>query len=153
MDVFGFREALATAHSIMLPGNVQSRVVSLPGLALLKLICWQERHYQFPRKDAHDLQLILLHYLTAPNEARLWDEFIAWTLGNDFQYELAGPRMLGFDMRELLDAASRNRVAMLLLAQIDPDKPGVLPYEMNAGDPERARAWLSALMQGLRTDD
>ena len=153
MDVFGFREALATAHSIMLPDNVSSRAVSLPGLALLKLICWQERHYQSPRKDAHDLQLILRHYLSAPNEARLWDEFIAWTPGDDFEYELAGPRMLGHDRRELLDDTGRNRVAMLLLAQVDPDKPGILPHEMNTGDPERAQAWLSALLRGLQTAD
>lgn len=153
MDVFGYREALAAAHPIMLPGNVSSRVVSLPGLALLKLICWQERHYQFPRKDAHDLQLILRHYLSAPNEARLWDEFMAWTLEESFEYELAGPRMLGHDMRELLDDSSRNRVVGMLLAQVDPDKPGVLPQEMNIGDPERAQAWLIALLLGLQTAD
>ncbi len=150
MDVFGFREALAAAHRVVLPGNVQSRVVSLPGLALLKLICWQERHYRFPRKDAHDLQLILRYYLSAPNEARLWDEFMAWTLDDDFEYELAGPRMLGHDMRELLDNPSRSRVAGLLLAQIDPDKPGILPHEMNRSEPERARAWLVALLQGFQ---
>ena len=153
MNVFGFREALAVAHSIVLPGNVSSKVVSLPGLALLKLICWQERHYLFPRKDAHDLQLILRYYLSAPNEARLWNEFIAWTLGDDFEYELAGPRMLGHDRRELLDGTGRSRVAKLLLAQVDPDRPGVLPHEMSTGDPERAHAWLSALLRGLQADD
>jgi predicted nucleotidyltransferase len=135
MDVFGFREALAAAHSIVLSGNVSSRVVSLPGLALLKLICWQERHYQSPRKDAQDLPLILRHYLSAPNEARLGDVVMGWTLGEAFEYELTGPRMLGHDMRELLDDAGRNRVAMLLLDQIDPEKPGILPHEMNTSDP------------------
>lgn len=149
MDVFGFREALATAHPIVLPGNVQSRVVSLPGLALLKIVCWQDRHYRSPRKDAHDLQLILRHYLSAPNEARLWEEFLDWTLGDDFEYELAGPRMLGYDMRALLDEPGRDLVAALLWAQADPMQPGVLPSEMNAAEPERACAWLGALLRGL----
>ena len=55
MDVFGFREALAAAQQVLFPGGVQTRVVSLPALALLKLVCWQDRHYQSPRKDASDL--------------------------------------------------------------------------------------------------
>ena len=46
MDVFGFREALAAAHPVALPGNVQTCVVSLPALALLKIVCWQDRRGQ-----------------------------------------------------------------------------------------------------------
>lgn len=150
MDVFGFREALASAHPVTLPGHVQTRVVSLAGLALLKIVCWQDRHYQFPRKDAHDIALILQHYLAASNEARLWDEFSDWTQRDDFEYELAGPQMLGHDMRLLLDAPGRGFVAGLLLAQADPDQPGVLPSEMSRSEPERARAWLAALLRGLQ---
>lgn len=150
MDVFGFREALASAHPVMLPGNVQTRVVSLAALALLKIVCWQERHYQFPRKDAHDIALILQHYLAASNEARLWDEFSDWTQGDDFQYELAGPQMLGHDMGQLLDAPGRDLMAGLLRVQVDPDRPGVLPSEMNVNEPERAREWLAALLRSLQ---
>jgi predicted nucleotidyltransferase len=150
MDVLGFREALASAHPLKLPGGVQTRVVSLAGLALLKIVCWQERHYQFPRKDAHDIALILQHYLDASNEARLWDEFPEWTQRDDFEYELAGPQMLGHDMRLLLDLPGRDVVAGLLLAQADPDQPGVLPSEMNRSEPQRAREWLLALLRGLQ---
>lgn len=149
MDVFGFREALASAHPVTLPGNVQTRAVSLAGLALLKIVCWQDRHYQFPRKDAHDIALILEHYLAASNEARLWEEFAEWTQCDDFEYELAGPQMLGHDMRLLLDPPGRDFVVGLLLAQTDPDKPGILPSEMNLNAPERAHEWLVALLRGL----
>lgn len=61
--------------------------------------------------------------------------------------------MLGHDMRELLDDTGRNCVLGLLLTQVDPDKQGVLPHEMNTGDPERAQAWLSALLRGLQVAD
>jgi predicted nucleotidyltransferase len=44
MDVFGFREALAAAHELVLPVRVRTKVVSLPALALLKIVCWQDRH-------------------------------------------------------------------------------------------------------------
>lgn len=149
MDVFGFREALVTAHLVLLPGNVQTRVVSLPALALLKIVCWQDRHYAFPRKDAHDLQMILCHYLSAGNEPRLWDEFAVWTQDEDFDYELAGPRMLGHDIRCLLDGPGLDQVAHVLLQQTDSGKPGLLPNEMNSTDPDRALAWLNALLRGL----
>ncbi len=150
MDVFGFREALASAHVVTLPGHAQTRVVSLAGLVLLKIVCWQERHYRSARKDAHDIALILQHYLAASNEARLWDEFPEWTQRDDFEYELAGPQMLGHDMRLLLDSPGRDVVAGLLLAQVDPNTPGVLPSEMNLNEPERARLWLAALLRGLQ---
>ena len=149
MDVLGFREALATAHVALLPGNVRTRVVSLPALALLKIVCWQDRHYASPRKDAQDLQMILRHYLIADNESRLWDEFVAWTQNDDFDYELAGPRMLGHDIRRMLDKPGLDQVTHVLLQQTDSGKPGLLPNEMNFTDPDRALAWLNALLRGL----
>jgi predicted nucleotidyltransferase len=149
MDVFGFREALATAHPVLLPGQVHTRLVSLPALTVLKIMCWQDRHYQSPRKDAHDLQMILRHYLAADNESRLYGDFVDWTQSDDFDYELAGPRMLGYDIRQLLDATGQKQVARLLQQQIDPAQPGRLPNEMNASEPDRALAWLNALMRGL----
>ena len=149
MDVFGFREALATAHPVLLPGGVQTRVVSLPALALLKIVCWQDRHYASPRKDAHDLQMILRHYLLADNEVRLWDEFAGWTQEDDFDYELVGPRMLGHDIGRLLDKPGLDQVAKVLVQQTDSGVAGLLPIEMNFTDPDRALAWLNALLRGL----
>ena len=153
MDVFGFREALAAAQPVLLPGNVQTRVVSLAALALLKIVCWQDRHYASPRKDAHDLQMILHYYLEAGNEARLWDEFVDWTQDDSFDYELAGPRMLGRDVGRLLDPPGRDQVVVVLLQQVDTGQPGLLPNEMNPREPERAVAWLAALLHGLLNRD
>ena len=149
MDVFGFREALDTAQEVVLPGNVRTRVVSLSALALLKIVCWQERHYASPRKDAQDLYLIMSTYLDAGNGARLWEEFVDWTQDTDFEYELAGPRMLGHDIRGLLRSVDIERVTRLLHEQVDAEAPGLLPNEMNRNDPDRARALLRALLDGL----
>jgi len=149
MDVFGFREAERVAIEVLLPGDIRARVVTLPALALLKLVCWQDRHLRSPRKDASDLQLIIANYLRAGNEARLWDEFPQWTQEEDFDYDAAGARMLGHDIALLLDAGGRTRVTALLEAQSDPEAPGTLPLEMNRHIPERAIQRLSALLQGL----
>ena len=132
-----------------MPGNVRTKLVSLSALALLKIICWQDRHYAFPRKDAHDLHLILKNYLRVGNEQRLWDEFRHWTDEEAFQYEFAGARMLGVDVGALLDDRGIDRVAGVLSEQADEDKPGVLAGEMNAFEPNRARALLEAMLSGI----
>jgi predicted nucleotidyltransferase len=149
MDVFGFQEAEQAAMPVMLPGGVRTEVVSLAALALLKLMCWQDRHLRSPKKDALDLQLILANYLQAGNEHRLWDEFLPWTQEDDFDYLLAGARVLGHDISKLLDVARRGRVTKLLGVQSDEEWPAALPREMDPSDPERPRRLLAAMMRGL----
>ena len=147
--VFGFREGLADALPVVLPGGIRSHTVSLAALALLKIVCWQDRHYEAPRKDAHDLQMILLHYMTAGNESRLWNVFVEWTQQEDFDYERAGPRMLGRDISQLLSPDGLAQVARIISDQTHPDSSGRLPMEMNPADPDRAIAWLDALVHAM----
>jgi predicted nucleotidyltransferase len=149
MDVFGFREALASAHPVVLPEDVRSRVISLPALALLKIVCWRDRHYSHPGKDAYDLDLIIRNYLSAGNEARVWHEFEAWTQEDDFDFESAGARMLGHDIRFLLDNVGVERICAILSEQSDQHVPGLLPSEMPAHDSERARALLEAMLHEI----
>lgn len=153
MDVFGFREALASAHPVMLPENVRARLISLPALALLKIVCWHDRHFRSPLKDAHDLNFIMRNYLLAGNEARLWHEFEAWTQEDNFDFERAGARMLGDDIRFLLDDVGVERICAILSEQSDPHVPGLLPSEMSAHDPERARALLEAMLHEIDNPD
>lgn len=153
MDVFGFQEAWASAVDVALPDDVQAAVVSLPALAWLKIVCWQDRHRRSPGKDAQDLQLILNHYLDAGNEPRLWEEYVVWTQQDGFDYVLTGARMLGHDIRRQLNAEARARIAAILAPQADTDRPGVLPNEMNPRQPEQAVEQLRALLQGLNTED
>ncbi|MCK7592292.1 nucleotidyl transferase AbiEii/AbiGii toxin family protein [Pseudomarimonas salicorniae] len=150
MDVFGFREALGDAHTILLPGKVRANLVSLPALTMLKLVCWKDRHRRKPGKDAADLALILGNYLEAGNADRLYEEFGQLLEDDNFEYEHSGPRMLGHDVRQLLDVAGRNRLDAILVEQCSDEVPGVLPSEMNRNDPDRARAGLKALRKGLR---
>ncbi|MCC7126620.1 MAG: nucleotidyl transferase AbiEii/AbiGii toxin family protein [Acidobacteria bacterium] len=150
MDVFGFQEAQRAAVEALLPNSVRVQLVSLPALALLKLVCWQDRRLRSPRKDASDLQLVVSNYLEAGNDTRLWQEFVHWTQENDFDYEAAGARMLGHDIALLLEADGRNRITALLEVQTDLEAPGALPIEMNDQRPEQAIRLLAELLRGLR---
>lgn len=149
MDVFGFREGLADAQPVVFSGGIRSRTVSLAALVVLKIVCWHDRHYEAPRKDAYDLHLILRHYLAAGNELRLWSEFVEWTQHDDFDYERSGPRMLGRDIAQLLNQDGLAQVARIISDQTDPASSGRLPTEMNPADPDRAIAWLDALVHAM----
>jgi len=59
MSVFGFREVATHTVEVRFPGNAVGRVVTLPALVLLKLNAWSDRHLHAPKKDAHDLRLII----------------------------------------------------------------------------------------------
>jgi predicted nucleotidyltransferase len=90
MTVVGFREALASARDVMLPEGRRILVVTLPMLAVLKIIAWSDRHITAPQKDAGDLLLILKNYLDAGNRERLYDEAAHLLDDSDFDYERAG---------------------------------------------------------------
>ena len=149
MDVFGFREALAASQRVRLPEGADTLLVSLPGLALLKICAWNDRHYRTPRKDAEDLALITENYLDLGNIERLWNEFAGWTEELEFDTARAGARMLGVNIGGLLSDSGRERVAAIVAEQASIEVPGLLPQEMSPYDPERARALLAALLKGL----
>ena len=68
---------------------------------------------------------------------------------DDFDYERTGARMLGYDVRSLLDEDGVERIGGILSEQSDQDTPGLLPNEMSAADPEKARALLQATLGGI----
>jgi predicted nucleotidyltransferase len=111
----------------VLPGNVNTRVVSVPALAPLKIVCWQDRRYRYLCKDARDLNPIMRDYLFAGNEDRLWGTFASSTMEDDFDYQRAGARMLGSYVRSLLDKDGVERIGGILAQQSDRDTPGGAP--------------------------
>lgn len=97
MSVLGFEEALESSINALLPSGQQIAVVSLPMLAVLKVIAWTERRMIAPRKDASDLMLILENYLDAGNSERLDREARQLLDSPDFDYERAGAWLAGRD--------------------------------------------------------
>ena len=75
MSVLGFDESYE--HSMLVRLNtdplLELRFVSLPGLAILKIIAWKDE-YPLRKSDAKDLLLIIRNYLAAENENRLYNE-------------------------------------------------------------------------------
>jgi predicted nucleotidyltransferase len=97
MGVLGFKEARATATQVLLPDKILVSTVCLPMLAILKLIAWSERHTYTPRKDASDLFLVFGHYLNDQNTARLYEVGAHLLEREDFDYDVAGAWLAGYD--------------------------------------------------------
>lgn len=149
MNVFGFREASTASVTAVFPGGTRMQIVSLPALALLKVVAWMARGRETGDRDEVDLFLVLKNFLRADNEPRLRGEFSAWIEEVDFDYESAGGRMLGRDLQRMLDAAGVEQVRQWLTQQIELDPPGRLPSAMSPRNPEAARRLLQEMLRGL----
>lgn len=155
MTVVGYREALASANDVMLPEGQRVLVVSLPMLAVLKVIAWSERHTTAPRQDAVDLLLILRSYLDAGNQQRLYDEAAHLLDDGNFDYERAGAWLAGRDAAGVLrkDAAEQTHlhqiISTILTKEVDPDGPLRLLGEMAGRDAENIRLLLAAFLHGF----
>jgi predicted nucleotidyltransferase len=113
MNVAGYREAFEAAAPVEIDPGFVVRVVSLPGLALLKLVAWADRGAVDPR-DAIDLAMLLRRYHAAGNEDRLYGAEIAVLETAGYDVDLAGPRLLGRDVARISRIATRRTLLALL---------------------------------------
>lgn len=127
MKTLGFREVYEAALTVKVKPSLELRVASLPGLSVLKLIAWDERREQ---RDAHDITTIATNYLDAGNLARLPVELPQLLEQEDFDYVMAGARLLGYDIRSFV--VEETKVALLELLQRELAEEGHwrLPSEM-----------------------
>lgn len=113
MDVTAYAEALVAALDVDTGNGLVVRVVSIPSLAALKLIAWNDRGIQ-DNKDAQDLFFLLQHYHSAGNENRMYDEAYGLLEASGFDLRLAGAALLGYDIRIVLhDDSLRALLAIL----------------------------------------
>jgi predicted nucleotidyltransferase len=131
MNVMGCREARASAAVLRLRTGVESQVITLPGLIVLKFFAFADRALTQPRKDAYDLHLVLSHYLEAGNESRLYDEHADLLEMDRFDFTVAGAAVAGRDVRRLLVAHSATPDQVI--AAIDE----TLATELNVGGSNR----------------
>jgi len=108
MGVLGYREARATPTQVLLPDKMPVATVCLPMLTILKLMAWSDRHTHTPRKDASDLFLVLGNYLNGENTARLYEVGAHLLERDDFDYEVAGAWLAGYDALQCVTNHSKQ---------------------------------------------
>jgi predicted nucleotidyltransferase len=153
MNVTGYREAFAAAQEVEASSSLVVRVVSLPALAILKLLAWVDRRGD-TTKDADDLVTLLRWYHEAGNEDRLYGEFIDLVESLRYDLDLAGPRILGIDAARIIDRATRDQVLAVLDNQVE--LGNLLRHMARAvrgrADPfGDARRWIGEFRTGLQS--
>lgn len=115
MSMAGFKEAYEYSISVRLSTDpaLDIKLPTLPGLALMKIISWDEK-YPERTKDADDLLLIMHKYEGAGNFDRLYDKEQALLQEENFDARLASIRLLGRDMAKIADTDTLNIVRFIL---------------------------------------
>ena len=114
MSTLGFEETYHNSIAVRMRANpvLDIKFVSLPGLAVLKIISWNDNQLRSDR-DAYDLLLLMRTYLDAGNQDRLWNEE-GDLIGEDFDYVRAGSRLLGRDIAKILSPDIKEAVVKIL---------------------------------------
>lgn len=150
MTTLGFQEAYECAVQVRFSNGISVPVCPPDGLALLKLLAWNERR---ERKDATDLGLLFYYYLEAGNQERLFAEHADLLELTD--HKQVGARLLGRDWRKLLNAQSQPLVTTILERETTAAGRYQLISNMAAGcrfldgDVDRALMLLEAVAQGI----
>jgi predicted nucleotidyltransferase len=152
MSVSGYQEALESALLVEIGTNLTIKVVSLPGLAILKIFAWSERGTTTENKDAIDLLTLLRAYYEAGNTDRIYEEPDSATLESlDYNQELMGAWLLGYDAATIADESTIERITALL-----EDKKENLVLQMakslsgNENALDSAEALLTSFAQGFQ---
>ncbi len=76
---------------------------------------------EFPTKDAVDIATLLKYYLDAGNDERMFEQHADLMESADFDFEMAGARMMGRDMAKIMSLQTKTTVLEILDRYTDPD--------------------------------
>ena len=100
MSVWGFPEMADTSISIEIDNEFVIKIASLPGLFILKLVAWKDRHLS-GSKDAYDLALLLKNYLDI-NTERVVNEHYELYEADEFDQVIEGAQLMARDIESLI---------------------------------------------------
>ncbi|HOY86906.1 MAG: nucleotidyl transferase AbiEii/AbiGii toxin family protein [Methylotenera sp.] len=154
MSVSGYQEALKSALLVELDTDLAIKLVSLAGLAILKIFAWSERGTVTENKDALDLLTLLRSYNEAGNKDRIYEVPAPEVLeAMNYKPELMGAWLLGYDVTAIADKSTIETMAGLieskkenLIVQMAKSLPG------NDDALDIVEALLSSFTQGILQD-
>jgi predicted nucleotidyltransferase len=119
MPVHGFIEVAKDALEITVDNLLTIRVASLPGIFILKLIAWYDRHLEHDR-DAEDMAFIISNYLSLNDERAARDHYDIYDR-TPFSNFIAGGTLIARDIITVIkdDLSVRGRLATILREEIN----------------------------------
>jgi predicted nucleotidyltransferase len=130
-------------------------VPSIPALALMKIISWDDA-YPKRERDAHDLHFILENYNATGIEDKLYETHDPLLIEEDFDSRLASIRVLGRDIARLGSWETIKRVEEILTRETNEDQGVRMLADMAKGTMirgtkfETALQLLEKLLQGIQ---
>lgn len=118
MNIQGFEEVYKNAILVEIAPNVMVHVASLAGQAILKLFAWDARKHE-KKHDAKDFGAIVHHYLDAGNNERIFTEAPEWLDEEEFDYELAGAKLLGRDIAKIIKQKTLDKLRALMTDELN----------------------------------
>jgi predicted nucleotidyltransferase len=100
MSVWGFPEMADSTIRVEIDEEFSIQIASLPGLFILKLVAWKDRHLS-GSKDAYDMALLLTSYLDI-NTERAVDEHYDLYETDEFDQIIAGAQLMARDVKLLM---------------------------------------------------
>jgi predicted nucleotidyltransferase len=115
MSTIGFEDAYEQSITIKIKvdSDLCIKFASLNGIVIMKLISWNDNAAR-RRKDATDILLIIENYLDAGNIERIYDEEMDLIDVDDFDYAIAGARLLGRDIAKSCRHETLNDLLVIL---------------------------------------
>lgn len=148
MNVTAYAEALKSALPVDVGNGLVVPVISIPGLAVLKLFAWSDRGLA-ENKDARDLFFLLSRYADAGNTGRLYDDAFPILEACGFDLSLAGARLLGQDASLILEEHSRQAILSVLKEPRKRDRLIIQMVPDRLASSETALALIEQFEQGI----
>jgi len=157
MSMLGFEEAYQSALKVRISSEplLEILVPSIPALALMKIISWDDA-YPKRERDAHDLLFILENYNATGIEDKLYETHDPLLIEEDFDSRLASIRVLGRDIARLGSPETIKRVEEILTRETNEDQGVRMLADMAKGTMirgtkfETALQLLEKLLQGIQ---
>lgn len=155
MSVLGFQEALDSSIRVIIQKNpnIEVSVVSPQGLALLKIIAWDDRVREKRNKDASDLSYLLEAYERVSDIRERAFEVEGLMEFVDYDLPQASAYLLGQDAAEIAKDGTKAVVIDILNTALDEDNPSDLVIEMSnrsSADLTSKFALLASFNKGFR---
>ena len=152
VSTIGYRDAFDSAQLWRVQGDASRgvRIASIPGLAVLNLIAWEDT-YPNGSTDAIDFRFLLENYDAGQIDRLFSQEENLLDEGNT-EYELAVARLLGRDVGRILSAGTRQHVLALLEGERAVDGPLRLVNDLLVDSVQNAEfvlAQLGHFQQGI----
>ncbi|MBO1225608.1 MAG: nucleotidyl transferase AbiEii/AbiGii toxin family protein [Candidatus Scalindua sediminis] len=152
LSTLGFDEAYEFSVLFRLSSDplLEVKVPTIPGLAIMKLISWDEK-YPDRTKDAEDLLFIMENYVEVIDQNYLYEKEATLLEEEDFDNQIACIRLLGRDIAKISNTDTLDKIKEILsIETAEQSQYRLIPDMFNVhNDFDKVLLLLNKLKQGI----